>query len=76
MRGERVVRARRAVLDGRPQPAVAGEVRGRAHHVQVLAVPEDDPDRHVVVEQYGGDGAVFGAELLVQGAESSSASGP
>ncbi|WP_417820296.1 hypothetical protein [Streptomyces caeni] len=50
-----------------PDAAVAGEVRGTAHHVQVLAVAEHHPDGNVVVEQRGGHGTVFRTEFLVQG---------
>lgn len=65
-RGQRVVRGDAAVLEGPPPAGVAGELRGRTGHVQVLAVSEDQPGGHVPVEQHGGHAAVFGAQLVVE----------
>ncbi|QWQ40158.1 hypothetical protein KME66_03425 [Streptomyces sp. YPW6] len=65
-RGERVVGGDAAVLEGPPAPRVPGELRRRAGEVEVLAVAEDEPGGDVAVEQDGGDGAVFGAELVVE----------
>ncbi len=66
VRHQRVVGLDQAVPQGRPDTAVPAELRGRAHHVQVLGVAEDDPHRHVVVEQHRRDGAVLLPQLLVQ----------
>ncbi len=58
VRHQRVVGLDQAVPERGPDTAVPAELRGRAHHVQVLGMAEDDPDRYVVVEQHGRHGAV------------------
>lgn len=63
---ERGVGRHPALFHVAPSPRVAGEARGRACHVQVLPVAEDQPGRKVSAHQYRGHRPVFGPQLLVQ----------
>jgi hypothetical protein len=69
VRHQRVVGLDRAVPHGVHSRLSLQNCEGRAHHVQVLGVAEHHPDRHVLVQQHGGHGAVFGAEFLVHGSQ-------
>ncbi|WP_432250599.1 hypothetical protein ACRAR1_28480 [Streptomyces sanyensis] len=50
-----------------PYARVAGELRGRPHHFEVLAVAEHEPGGYVAGQQDGCDRAVLAAQHLVQG---------
>ena len=66
-RGERMVRRHAAVLEVAPPPRVAGELRGGARDLEVLAVAEHQPGRDVAVQQDRRHRAVFGAQLARTG---------